>query len=65
MMSQDTALTDPVCGMTVRPDGPHRHEHAGTLYGFCSAGCLAKFRADPARYLEPSNDAEAAPAADA
>ena len=46
-MSPAIAPTDPVCGMTVRPDGPHRYEHDGTTYGFCSAGCLAKFRTDP------------------
>jgi len=42
---------DPVCGMTVRPESPHRLEHAGRVYLFCSAGCLAKFQADPGRYL--------------
>ncbi|MGQ0662069.1 MAG: heavy metal translocating P-type ATPase [Pseudomonadota bacterium] len=50
---------DPVCGMAVDAGTtPHRHEHGGKTYYFCSAGCLAKFRADPARYL----GAEAAPA---
>src|SRR5688500_20188732 len=47
----DSVAKDPVCGMTVRPDSPHRLEHAGHLYLFCSAGCLAKFQADPGRYL--------------
>jgi Cu+-exporting ATPase len=41
---------DPVCGMAVDPDAPHRTEHGGTSYVFCSAGCLASFREDPARY---------------
>ena len=59
-MSPDATLTDPVCGMTVRPDGPHRLEHDGTTYGFCSAGCLAKFRADADRYLDPSPAPESA-----
>jgi Cu+-exporting ATPase len=44
-------IIDPVCGMTVRPDSPHRHVHDSVAYGFCSAGCLAKFRASPAQYL--------------
>jgi Cu+-exporting ATPase len=44
------SFRDPVCGMQVRENAPHRHEHAGRTYRFCSAGCLAKFRADPARY---------------
>jgi Cu+-exporting ATPase len=38
--------------MTVMPErAAGRHEHAGTTYYFCSTGCLAKFRADPERYL--------------
>jgi Cu+-exporting ATPase len=43
---------DPVCGMTVSPDTPHRLQHDGTTYLFCSAGCVAKFQADPGRYLD-------------
>jgi Cu+-exporting ATPase len=43
---------DPVCGMTVDPARAAGHvEHAGTTYHFCSAHCVAKFRADPAKYL--------------
>ncbi len=46
--------TDPVCGMQVDPvTTPHHAEHAGSTYHFCSAGCRAKFLADPARYLQP------------
>ena len=46
-----TTFRDPVCGIQVREDSPHRLEHAGREYRFCSAGCLGKFRADPDRYL--------------
>jgi P-type Cu+ transporter len=47
----DTAL-DPVCGMSVRvANAKHRHEHAGTPYYFCCAGCAQKFAADPDGYL--------------
>ncbi|HEX9208604.1 MAG TPA: heavy metal translocating P-type ATPase [Steroidobacteraceae bacterium] len=42
--------------MTVKPDTPHRTQHAGTEYLFCAAGCKAKFEADPARYLEPARN---------
>ncbi len=61
----DTAATgvDPVCGMKVKPDSPHRAEHEGREYLFCSAGCRAKFVADPARYLAPKNSAETETAA--
>lgn len=41
---------DPVCGMTVAADTPHKMEHGGTTYLFCSASCLEKFRKDPGRY---------------
>lgn len=44
------ARTDPVCGMTVRDDSPHRVTHDGTEYRFCSAGCLTKFRDSPGQY---------------
>ena len=45
-----TQSKDPVCGMTVEADTPHKMEHAGITYLFCNAGCLEKFRKDPARY---------------
>ena len=42
---------DPVCGMSVDPaTTAHVATHAGTHHYFCSAGCLAKFTADPVRY---------------
>jgi Cu+-exporting ATPase len=51
--------------MTVAPDGPHRHEHDGATYRFCSARCLARFRDDPARFLDtaPAERPAAEPAA--
>ncbi|MBC7942141.1 MAG: heavy metal translocating P-type ATPase [Chitinophagaceae bacterium] len=39
--------------MTVTPQSPHWLRHAGRPYYFCSAGCRAKFAADPAAYLQP------------
>jgi Cu+-exporting ATPase len=44
-------LIDPVCGMTVKSDTPHRLTHHGEEVLFCSAGCKAKFAADPAKYV--------------
>ena len=45
-------VRDPVCGMTVDPHrSQHRHEHAGHTYYFCSAGCRARFAADPGAWL--------------
>lgn len=39
--------------MTVKPDSPLRHEHGGKTYLFCNPKCLAKFSADPDKYLNP------------
>src|SRR3954452_23065867 len=45
-------VRDPVCGMTVDPaTSKHRFDHHGETFHFCSAGCRAKFAADPAKYL--------------
>jgi P-type Cu+ transporter len=45
---------DPVCGMTVDPaTARHRLDLDGQSWYFCCAGCLEKFRADPARYRRP------------
>src|SRR5882724_6862510 len=49
--SSPTASIDAVCGMTVEANSPHRAEHAGRHFGFCSAGCRTKFLTDPTRYL--------------
>ncbi len=58
-------LEDPVCGMTVTEQSPHRHEHAGTHYFFCSEKCRERFAANPLEYLAPAAPAPAAAAADA
>jgi len=43
---------DPVCGMDVNPStARHQTLHNGKEYFFCSAGCLAKFRANPEKIL--------------
>jgi P-type Cu+ transporter len=49
-----TSAVDPVCGMTVDPaKTAHRVLHDGRPWFFCSAGCRAKFMADPARFAGP------------
>ena len=43
---------DPVCGMTVdRRQAPFRSDYEGRTAYFCSAGCKAKFDAEPERYM--------------
>src|SRR5579864_2275038 len=51
---EDTAHRDPVCGMTVNPaKAAGSSEHRGHTYYFCGAGCVAKFAAEPDRYVRP------------
>ena len=51
--------TDPVCSMRVDPrTTPHRQDHAGHTYFFCSDRCRTKFVAAPARYLEAKPQAQ-------
>ena len=54
-------VTDPVCGMSVDPaTSKHRLDHGGHTFHFCSAGCRAKFAAEPDSYLKPKATAAAA-----
>src|SRR5690606_4091054 len=65
--SSESEHTDPVCGMTVKPDSPYRASHTGHEYRFCSARCQSRFESDPAKYLAPQADraaTEGAPAPD-
>jgi Cu+-exporting ATPase len=53
---------DPVCGMTVDPaQAAGSHVHDGVTYHFCSTHCVAKFKADPRKYLDPQAGPEAMP----
>jgi Cu+-exporting ATPase len=54
-VSETGEIKDPVCGMTVKPDSPLRHEHAGKTWLFCNPKCQAKFSADPEKYLHPAH----------
>ena len=50
----EAVVHDPVCGMVVDPATTvHHASHAGQDYHFCSAGCRAKFSAEPENYLSP------------
>lgn len=47
-------VKDPVCHMDVYPpNAAGSFAHNGVTYHFCSKGCVAKFSADPERYLAP------------
>src|SRR6266542_3161381 len=57
-----TEVVDPVCGMTIAPEGAAgRLEYKGATYYFCNLSCLQKFKAAPEQYIQPRR--EAAPAA--
>jgi Cu+-exporting ATPase len=45
-------VRDPVCGMTVDPDGGKpQHDHAGHTYHFCAERCRERFVAAPDDYI--------------
>ncbi len=59
--SELVTVLDPVCGMTVDPANTAHHARHGEVdYHFCSAGCLAKFTADPVKYLSAAPRTEPA-----
>jgi Cu+-exporting ATPase len=46
---------DPVCHMTVDPaTAAGSFEYGGQTYYFCSTHCVAKFKSDPQKFLNPS-----------
>src|SRR4051794_1730465 len=52
--ADSSKVRDPVCGMTVdAANSQHRFEYRGETFHFCSAGCRAKFAAEPEQYLTP------------
>ena len=51
---------DPVCGMNVDPaKAAGEFDHKGAKYYFCSKHCLAKFKAEPQKYVEAKRQAVA------
>jgi len=60
--SDQGALRDPVCGMSVTPESRHHVEYDGKDYYFCCDGCRTKFAADPDTYLHRDTHHGTAPA---
>jgi Cu+-exporting ATPase len=59
-----TAVIDPVCGMTVEPArAAGSVTHAGKTYHFCSQHCVKKFQARPEYYTSGERRQEAMPTA--
>ncbi len=61
----DKPYTDPVCGMKAAANPEKSAVHEGQTYYFCSTGCVAKFTADPMRYLSADRKNEPTGPADA
>jgi Cu+-exporting ATPase len=56
------SVRDPVCGMTVDPaTSRYRFDYSGNTFHFCSAGCRAKFAAEPQKYLATGQTKAAVP----
>ena len=54
-LDDKAVVLDPVCGMSVDPaTSEHRFDYRSATYHFCSAGCQAKFAANPKQYLDNS-----------
>lgn len=48
-------LTDPVCGMRVTESSPHRAEHDGKPFYFCSSKCMGAFKNNPEEFIAKKN----------
>jgi Cu+-exporting ATPase len=48
--------TDPVCGMMVDSNSPHKSIYQGRDVYFCAAGCKQKFDADPKKFAAKLSD---------
>jgi len=60
ILQKAAGVIDPVCGMPVDPShAAGKSSYQEKVYYFCSKGCLAKFEADPEKYLHPAAQSEA------
>src|SRR6266446_5474864 len=63
ILQKPAAAIDPVCGMTVDPShAAGKSSYQGKVYYFCSKGFIAKFEANPDKYLHPFAQPEPMPA---
>ena len=59
ILQKPAGTLDPVCGMTVDPQhAAGSSVYEGKTYYFCSKGCVAKFEANPEKYLHPAASPE-------
>ncbi len=50
--AEKNVLIDPICGMSVSPQGDIRSEYKGKTYFFCSKHCKETFEKDPGKYIK-------------
>ena len=60
-MAASSGDKDPVCGMTVAPNGPRQFAFAGKTYHFCSQRCLERFRDSPTTFVAAEQGSAKAP----
>jgi Cu+-exporting ATPase len=53
MMSSNSTLIDPVCGMAVDPPAGSSLRWEGREYRFCDVACRDTFQDEPERWAEP------------
>jgi Cu+-exporting ATPase len=62
ILQKPAGTLDLVCGMTVDPQHAAGSSlYQGKTYYFCSKGCVAKFEANPEKYLHPAAQPEPMP----
>lgn len=55
MKEQSEHVTDPVCGMSFKPErAVAQATYNGKTYHFCTEACKEQFDADPGRYVQPA-----------
>ncbi len=55
--AERSPVEDPICGMTVDPEGALSSSFGGRTYFFCNPSCKRRFDADPRRYAAPTEAA--------
>lgn len=54
---EDGTVVDPVCGMKIKKsDAKATYEHNGKTYYFCMESCLEKFKKDPEKYAQKTEE---------
>jgi YHS domain-containing protein len=55
-VTEEAALVDPICGMTVTEESEWTAEYEGATFYFCNEGCRDSFIEEPGKYLEAKDE---------